>query len=150
MGVNYSLTGVFYNKTLAAQVGMTKAPATLAELDADYEFMRADVGADVVCPTCGTVHTNDFANKFGLISDAETCREFLLELQPNSASETPNADITTPIETDFLEPSENITFSLAFALLLRVIRNLECPNRVEHQAVALSARDVTAGEFLLL
>ena len=76
--------------------------------------------------------------------------EFLLELQPNSASETPNADIATPIETDFLEPSENITFSLAFALLLRVIRNLECPNRVEHQAVALSARDVTAGEFLLL
>jgi raffinose/stachyose/melibiose transport system substrate-binding protein len=34
MGVNYSLTGVFYNKTLAAKVGMTKVPATLAELDA--------------------------------------------------------------------------------------------------------------------
>ena len=34
MGVNYSLTGVFYNKALAAKVGMTKPPATLAELDA--------------------------------------------------------------------------------------------------------------------
>ena len=34
MGVNYSLTGVFYNKTLAAKIGMTKTPTTLAELDA--------------------------------------------------------------------------------------------------------------------
>jgi raffinose/stachyose/melibiose transport system substrate-binding protein len=34
MGVNYSLTGVFYNKTLAAQIGMKAAPQTLAQLDA--------------------------------------------------------------------------------------------------------------------
>jgi raffinose/stachyose/melibiose transport system substrate-binding protein len=34
MGLNYSMTGVFYNKQLAAKVGMTKPPATLAELDA--------------------------------------------------------------------------------------------------------------------
>jgi len=34
MGVNYSLTGVFYNKTLAAKIGMTKPPTTLAQLDA--------------------------------------------------------------------------------------------------------------------
>lgn len=34
MGVNFSLTGVFYNKTLAAKVGMTTAPTTLAQLDA--------------------------------------------------------------------------------------------------------------------
>ena len=34
MGVNYSVTGVFYNKELAAQAGMTEPPATLAELDA--------------------------------------------------------------------------------------------------------------------
>jgi raffinose/stachyose/melibiose transport system substrate-binding protein len=33
MGVNYSLTGVFYNKTLAAKIGM-RVPATLAQLDA--------------------------------------------------------------------------------------------------------------------
>jgi raffinose/stachyose/melibiose transport system substrate-binding protein len=36
MGLNYSLTGVFYNKTLAAQIGMTeptKTPKTLAEFD---------------------------------------------------------------------------------------------------------------------
>jgi raffinose/stachyose/melibiose transport system substrate-binding protein len=34
MGLNYSLTGVFYNKQLAQKVGMTSAPTTLAQLDA--------------------------------------------------------------------------------------------------------------------
>jgi raffinose/stachyose/melibiose transport system substrate-binding protein len=33
-GLNYSLTGVFYNKELAAKIGMTEAPKTLAEFDA--------------------------------------------------------------------------------------------------------------------
>jgi raffinose/stachyose/melibiose transport system substrate-binding protein len=33
MGLNYSLTGVFYNKTLAAQIGMTTPPKTVAELE---------------------------------------------------------------------------------------------------------------------
>ena len=34
MGLNYSLTGVFYNKEYAAQIGMTEPPATLAEFEA--------------------------------------------------------------------------------------------------------------------
>ncbi|GAA3432619.1 ABC transporter substrate-binding protein [Kutzneria kofuensis] len=34
MGLNFSVTGVFYNKTLAARIGMTTPPATLAEFDA--------------------------------------------------------------------------------------------------------------------
>jgi len=34
MGLNYSLTGVFYNKELAAQIGMTEPPKTVAEFDA--------------------------------------------------------------------------------------------------------------------
>ncbi len=33
MGLNYSLTGIFYNKKLAAQIGMTQPPQTLAEFD---------------------------------------------------------------------------------------------------------------------
>jgi raffinose/stachyose/melibiose transport system substrate-binding protein len=33
MGLNYSLTGIFYNKELAAQIGMTEPPKTLAEFD---------------------------------------------------------------------------------------------------------------------
>ncbi len=35
MGLNYSMTGVFYNKKLAARIGMTAAPTTLAQLDHD-------------------------------------------------------------------------------------------------------------------
>ncbi len=34
MGLNYSMTGVFYNKKLAAQIGMTQPPTTLAEFEA--------------------------------------------------------------------------------------------------------------------
>jgi raffinose/stachyose/melibiose transport system substrate-binding protein len=33
MGLNYSMTGVFYNKELATQVGMAQPPATVAEFD---------------------------------------------------------------------------------------------------------------------
>ncbi|MBR1234626.1 hypothetical protein [Bradyrhizobium sp. AUGA SZCCT0182] len=57
----------------------------LAELDADYEFIRKAVDTEIICPTCGTTHLNDFANKFGLISDAETCRGFLLEVRQEIA-----------------------------------------------------------------
>jgi raffinose/stachyose/melibiose transport system substrate-binding protein len=32
-GLNYSMTGVFYNKKLAAQIGMTQAPTTVAEFE---------------------------------------------------------------------------------------------------------------------
>jgi raffinose/stachyose/melibiose transport system substrate-binding protein len=34
MGLNFSMTGVFFNKTLAERIGMTSPPATLAEFDA--------------------------------------------------------------------------------------------------------------------
>jgi raffinose/stachyose/melibiose transport system substrate-binding protein len=33
MGLNYQLTGVFYNKKLATQIGMTEPPKTVAEFD---------------------------------------------------------------------------------------------------------------------
>jgi raffinose/stachyose/melibiose transport system substrate-binding protein len=35
MGLNFSMTGVFYNKQLASRIGMANPPATLAELDSD-------------------------------------------------------------------------------------------------------------------
>ena len=41
MGINYSMTGVFYNKALAAKIGMTSPPATLAQLDADLAKAKA-------------------------------------------------------------------------------------------------------------
>ncbi len=42
LGINYSMTGVFYNKALAAKVGMTAAPKTLAQLDAVLAKAKAN------------------------------------------------------------------------------------------------------------
>jgi raffinose/stachyose/melibiose transport system substrate-binding protein len=46
MGLNYSLTGIFYNKEQAAQIGMTEPPATLAE----FEDLLAAAKADGLLP----------------------------------------------------------------------------------------------------
>ena len=53
------------------------ARTALAELDADFKFVQDLAETQVICPTCSTVHDNDFANRFGLISDADACRGFL-------------------------------------------------------------------------
>jgi raffinose/stachyose/melibiose transport system substrate-binding protein len=45
MGLNSSLTGVFYNRELAAQIGMTEPPATVAEFD---ELLAAAAEADLL------------------------------------------------------------------------------------------------------
>jgi raffinose/stachyose/melibiose transport system substrate-binding protein len=41
MGLNFSMTGVFYNKELAARFGMTAPPKTLAEFDTDLQKAKA-------------------------------------------------------------------------------------------------------------
>ena len=41
MGLNFSMTGIFYNKKLATQAGITAPPTTLAELDADLQKAKA-------------------------------------------------------------------------------------------------------------
>jgi raffinose/stachyose/melibiose transport system substrate-binding protein len=40
-GLNFSMTGVFYNKKLAARIGLTQPPATLADLDAALQKAKA-------------------------------------------------------------------------------------------------------------
>ena len=57
------------------------AENALADLNSDYEFLRRESEDEIICPTCGTVHFNDFANKFSLISDVDTCRGFLIEVR---------------------------------------------------------------------
>lgn len=42
MGLNYSLTGVFYNRELAAQIGMTEPPQTVADFDALLATAKAE------------------------------------------------------------------------------------------------------------
>jgi len=57
------------------------ARVALQELDADVKFSQSLTGAQVVCPTCNTVHDNDFASRFSLINDADACRGFLASAQ---------------------------------------------------------------------
>ena len=41
LGLGYNITGIFYNKTLADQIGMAAPPETLAELDAHLAAAKA-------------------------------------------------------------------------------------------------------------
>jgi raffinose/stachyose/melibiose transport system substrate-binding protein len=46
MGLNFSMTGIFYNKDLAAKIGMTKAPETVVE----FEDLMAKAKAAGITP----------------------------------------------------------------------------------------------------
>ena len=69
----------------------------LAELDADVKFTQNLSDAQVICPTCNTVHENDFANRFSLISDADACRGFLASAR-NSLVEV-EADVARQLQS---------------------------------------------------
>ncbi|WP_425838862.1 ABC transporter substrate-binding protein [Microbacterium sp. PA5] len=43
VGIGYNVTGIFYNKEIAAEVGMSAPPATFAEFD-DYAHKAVDAG----------------------------------------------------------------------------------------------------------
>lgn len=53
------------------------ADSALRELDQDFRFMQEVTDSEITCPTCHAVYENDFANRFGLIGDADACRGFL-------------------------------------------------------------------------
>jgi hypothetical protein len=54
------------------------ARSALGDLEADYRYATKLEG-EVICPTCGTEHDNDFAAKFGLLADAEMCRTIMTD-----------------------------------------------------------------------
>lgn len=74
------LSTLHTKKALLAEQ-MNVAKGALEELDADFSFIEDVSETNIICPTCGTSHDNSFVNRFSLISDAETCREFLLNAQ---------------------------------------------------------------------
>ncbi len=52
---------------------MEIARKVLEELNADIKFVGKIEEAEIHCPTCNTVHKNDFANRYGLMNDADAC-----------------------------------------------------------------------------
>ncbi len=51
--------------------------ASIAELEKDAKFAGDIAEEEIFCPTCGTLHRNDFANRFSIVEDREACFEFL-------------------------------------------------------------------------
>ncbi len=60
--------------SLDQQISMVQASANELAEDAAW---AADQGDEIMCPTCGVVHTNDFRNRFAILADREECFEFL-------------------------------------------------------------------------
>lgn len=52
--------------------------ASIAELEKDARF-AGELPEEIFCPTCGTAHRNDFANRYGIVEDREACFEFLAD-----------------------------------------------------------------------
>jgi hypothetical protein len=52
--------------------------AALLEIEKDINFTK-DLPERILCPTCGTSHQNDFANRYSIIEDREACLEFIFE-----------------------------------------------------------------------
>lgn len=51
--------------------------ASIAELEKDAKFAGDVAEEEIFCPTCGTLHRNDFASRFSIVEDREACFEFL-------------------------------------------------------------------------
>ena len=98
MGLNYSMTGVFYNKELAAQIGMTEAPKTVAELD---EMMAKAKEAGLLPIMQWNKGTGGFAfplqNLMGAYGDPEPINEWIFQKE--------GATIDTP---ENLEAAEHL------------------------------------------
>lgn len=60
---------------LDSQVRIAKQ--AIFELEKDAKFAASLDRPEILCPTCGTLHQNDFANRFGILDDREACFEFL-------------------------------------------------------------------------
>ncbi|WP_292326312.1 hypothetical protein [Mesorhizobium sp.] len=55
---------------------MRIARLAMEELGKDYTY-ASKAEAEVFCPTCGTLHDNDFTHKFSILDDREACAQFL-------------------------------------------------------------------------
>jgi hypothetical protein len=71
--------GDLYSERAVFEDQIRVVEEALIELDSDFTFLRSLPDVDVICPTCGTLHENNFVNKFELISDTDSCKRFLID-----------------------------------------------------------------------
>jgi predicted nucleic acid-binding Zn-ribbon protein len=78
------LTRLYNNRTVfEAQLSITTS--TAKELKQDYQYAVNELHDEVECPTCGTLHTNSFAERFAVAVDESRCRELEAELRTDLA-----------------------------------------------------------------
>lgn len=73
------------DQRMAIEQQVKAVKASLTELGKDIKY-ASDLADEVYCPTCGTVHTNDFAHRYSIIEDREACFQFLTESHQRIAS----------------------------------------------------------------
>lgn len=99
MGLNFSMTGVFYNKELAAQIGMDEAPKSLEEFDAVLQAAK-DAGITPIAQfNGGATGGLLFPLQALMASYGET------DVINDWIFQKPGADINTP---DNLEAAEHL------------------------------------------
>jgi raffinose/stachyose/melibiose transport system substrate-binding protein len=90
MGLNFSVTGVIYNKTLAERIGMTAAPTTLAEFDDALKKAKAANITPIVQFNGGA--TGGFAfplqNLMAAFGDPRAVNDWIFQ-KPGASIDTP-------------------------------------------------------------
>ena len=112
LGLGYEITGVFYNKTLAQQVGMTEPPKTLGELDELLAAAKADGIQPIIgqnAPIAGTLLPYQMVMNQYVGKDDMSAWIFL---QPGAVFNTPEALAATEhfnrwIEAGYFQPDVN-------------------------------------------
>lgn len=89
MGLNYSMTGVFYNKELAEQIGMIEAPGTLADLEALMAKAK-DAGIQPIMQWNKSTGGLAFPlqNLMGAVGEPEPINSWIFQ-QDNASIDTP-------------------------------------------------------------
>jgi raffinose/stachyose/melibiose transport system substrate-binding protein len=91
MGLNYSMTGVFYNKELATQIGMTQPPATVAEFE-DLLKKAKDAGLQPIMQWNATASGGGLAfplqNLMAAYGPTEPINDWIFQ-KPDATIDTP-------------------------------------------------------------
>ncbi len=122
--LNYSLTGVFYNKALAAQIGMTEPPQTLAE----FEALLAEAKAQGLVPI---MQWNALPSSGGLGFPLQHLMASLGPVEPLNdwVFQKPGATIVTPSNLKAAEHLENWVKSEYFPSDLNAIQYFDSNSR---------------------
>lgn len=103
LGLNYSTTGVFYNKELAAELGMTEVPKTLAELDDLLARAKAADIQPIMQWNKDTAGLNfPLQNLMGSYGDPEPINEWIFQ-QEGATIDTPENLAATEHMEDWIE-----------------------------------------------